>query len=118
MVTRDSLTIGERLRLSGGYGPNPAWLSGKASVIGTLTEFIPGQNETPALVVQLDEPIIGESTSGSTIVLELRHADAKWEPAGTVHVELCDFVPEPKAWKDRRQGEWVESHATYQMVSR
>lgn len=118
MVTQDSLTIGDRLQLGGGYGPPPYWIFGKAGVRGTLTDFIPGQNETPAVVVQLDEPITGESTSGSTIVLELRYVGAKWGPTGVAHVELCDFVPEAKVWKDRRQGEWVESHATYQLVSR
>ena len=117
MVTQDSLTIGDRLQISGGYEPNPGWLSGRALIRGTLTEFIPGQNGSPAVVVQLDEPISGETTSGAVVVLQLRYADAKWEQTETVHVELCDFVPEPKVWKDRRQGEWVESHATYQLVS-
>lgn len=117
MVTQDSLTIGDRLQLSGGYSPPPYRIFSKAGVLGTLTDFIPGQNEAPAIVVQLDEPITGESISGSTIVLELRYVGAKWGPTGVAHVELCDFVPESKVWKDRRQGEWVESHATYQLVS-
>ena len=117
MSTQDSLTIGDRLQLGGGYEPNSAWLSGRASVLGTVTQFIPGQNGSRAVVVQLDEPISGESLSGSTVVLQLRYADAKWEPTETVHVELCDFTPEPKVWKDRRQGEWIESHATYRLVS-
>ena len=117
MSTQDSLTIGDRLQLGGGYEPNSAWLSGRASLLGTVTQFIPGQNGSRAVVVQLDEPISGESLSGSTVVLQLRYADAKWEPTETVHVELCDFTPEPKVWKDRRQGEWIESHATYRLVS-
>lgn len=117
MVTQDSLTIGDRLQLGGGYERDPGWLSGKASVLGTLIEFIPGQNGSPAAVIQLDEPISGGSRSGSTVVLQLRYAGAKWEPTETVHVELCDFIPEPKVWNDRRQGEWVESHATYRLVS-
>lgn len=117
MSTQDSLTIGDRLQLGGGYEPNSAWLSGRASLLGTVTQFIPGQNGSRAVVVQLDEPICGESLSGSTVVLQLRYADAKWEPTETVHVELCDFTPEPKVWKDRRQGEWIESHATYRLVS-
>ncbi len=117
MMTQDSLTIGDRLQLSGGYEPNPTWLSGRALVLGTVTQFIPGQNGSPAVVVHLDETISSENLSGSTVVLQLRYVDAKWEPTEIVHVELCDFTPEPKAWKDRRQGEWIESHATYQLVS-
>ena len=116
MVTQDSLTIGDRLQLGGGYEPSPSWLSGKASVRGTLTDFIPGQNGSLAAVVQLDEPISGESRSGSTVVLELRYADAKWEHTETVHVELCDFFPERIGWNERRRGEWIESHATYRLV--
>ena len=117
MVTQDSLTIGDRLQLGGGYEPKPSWLSGKASVGGTVTDFIPGQNGSPAVVIQLDEPISGEGITGSTVVLQLRYADAKWEPTETVHVELCDFLPERKVWNDRRRGEWVESHATYRLRS-
>ena len=117
MSTQDSLAIGDRVRLGGGYEPDPAWLSGRTSVLGTVSQFIPGQNGSRAVVVQLDEPISGESLSGSTVVLQLRYVDAKWEPTETVHVELCDFTPEPKVWKNRRQGEWIESHATYRLVS-
>ncbi len=105
------------MHLSGGYHFEPAWLSGKASVEGTVAEFIPGQNETPAAVVKLDEPLTTEGVTGDVLVLELRYVGAKWEDTGTVHIELCDFAPEPKRWQDRRQGKWVESHATYQRLA-
>jgi hypothetical protein len=35
---------------------------------------------------------------------------------GTVHLELCDFEPEDRPWKTRRQGTWVESHASYTRI--
>jgi hypothetical protein len=50
------------------------------------------------------------------LVPELRYAGAKWEETGTVHVELCDFEPQAKSWQDRKQGKWVDSHATYRRL--
>jgi len=111
-----ALQTGERVRLSGGYNFEPEWLSGKPCVDGSIVEFIPGQNESPAVVVKLDKPIRSEGLTGDLLVLELRYVGATWEPRGTVHVELCDFSPEPRAWKERRKGKWVESHATYQRL--
>jgi hypothetical protein len=111
-----SLQTGDRVQLSGGYGFEPAWLSGRASVEGTVADFIPGQNETPAAVVKLDEPLTTEGVTGDLLVLELRYVGATWETTGTVHIELCDLQPEPKRWQDRRQGKWVESHAIYQRL--
>lgn len=117
MDTANGLAVGDRIELSGGYEPDPSWLGGKPSIRGRLTAFIPGQNRSPAAVVELDEALSGQSVSGSTIVLELRLVGAEWAATEVVHVELCDFIPEPTAWKDRRQGEWVESHANYRLVS-
>jgi hypothetical protein len=112
------LQTGDRLQLSGGYDFEPAWLSGRASVEGTVAEFIPGQNETPAAVLKLYEPITTEGVTGDVLVLELRYVGATWEGTGTVHIELCDFAPGPKRWQDRRHGKWVESHASYQRLAR
>jgi hypothetical protein len=108
----DKLQAGDRVRLSGGYDFEPAWLSGKASVEGTVAAFIPGQNKNPAAVIKLDEPISAEGATGDALVLELRYVGANWGSTEIVHVELCNFMPEPKRWQDRRQGKWVESHAT------
>lgn len=82
-----------------------------------MAEFISGQNEARAAVVKLDEPLTTAGVTGDMLVLELRYEDARWEATGTVHIELCDFAPEPQRWQDRRQGKWVESHATYQRVA-
>jgi hypothetical protein len=112
----DGLRAGDRVRLSGGYDMEPAWLSGEAHIEGTVDGFIPGQNAVPAAVITLDEPITALGAVGRTLVLELRYEGAGWAPTETVHVELCDFAPEPKRWQDRRQGKWVESHATYRRV--
>lgn len=75
--------------------------------------FIPGQNEASAAVIKLDELITAGDVTGDTLVLELRYVGASWGSTETVHVELCDFTPEAKKWQERRQGKWVESHATY-----
>jgi hypothetical protein len=112
----DVLTAGDRIELSGGYDFEPAWLGERSSLKGKVESFIPGQNDLPAAVIVLDEPLIVEGTSGRTLVLEQRYVGATWALTGVVHVELCDFIPEPKRWQDRRQGKWVESHAQYKKM--
>lgn len=109
----EKLDIGDRVQVGGGYEMQPRWLSGRQCYSGTVRAFIPGQNDMPAVVVALDEDSGFDRYYGRFLVLELRYTGAKWIATGTVHVELCDFEPEAKAWHDRRQGKWVESHATY-----
>lgn len=106
------LREGSRVALSGGYDMEPKWLSGRAAVTGTLERFIPGQNRTPAAVVRLDQPLVIEGNSAAILVLELRHEGSMWTAPETVHVEWCDFEPDDKSWANRRQGKWVESHAS------
>ncbi len=91
----------------------PAWLAGGKGYFGTLERFIPGQNDNPAALVHFDEPVTAGGVVGVYAVLELRHEGGTWNASKeTVHVELCDFVPEDRRWQGRRQGKWVESHAT------
>ena len=98
------IVVGDRVRISGGYDVEPVWLHGELFYTGTICSFIPGQNSTPALVVELDHPIKVDAVTGRTVVLELRYEDAVWTEENVVHVELCDFVPEAKPWQHRRQG--------------
>jgi hypothetical protein len=112
-----SLQAGDRVRLSGGYDMDPAWLSGRRSIHGTVVRFIPGQNATTAALIKLDAPIVVSEVKGDMVVLQLRYAGASWGTNETVHVELCDFTPEPVRWQARRKGEWVESHATYERIT-
>jgi hypothetical protein len=90
---------------------------------GTVVEFIPGQNQQRAAVIELDEELVlpdgageghGRELRGKFLVLELGHVGTDWAtPRPRIHVELCEFHPEPKPWPERWQGTWVESHATY-----
>ena len=98
----EELRIGDRIQLSGGYDMEPEWLNGKKHYSGTVKAFIPGQNDSPAAVVDLDEPAIFDEIKGIIVVLELRHVGSKWENSDTVHVELCDFEPEAKSWEKRK----------------
>jgi hypothetical protein len=115
-MTGQVLLAGDRIELSGGYDFEPAWLGERSSFMGNVASFIPGQNGVLAAVIALDEPFTVDDITGRTVVLEQRYEGATWASAGVVHVELCDFVPEPKRWQDRRQGKWVESHAQYQRI--
>lgn len=107
-----NLSVGDRLRLSGGYEIDPPWLHGQQHRTATVTRFIPGQNDAPAVVAHLDSPITSDQLTAHIVVLELRYEGASWGEENTVHIELCDFEPEPKTWKDRRQGKWIEAHPT------
>lgn len=109
------MQAGSRLMLRGGYW-DQEWTDGHEYLVGTVKEFIPGQNDTAAAVVVLDEEITAKGTTGHIVVLELRHVGAQWSEEGIVHVELCDFVPESVRWQDRKQGIWVEAAASYTLL--
>lgn len=110
------LREGDRIRLYGGYNVEPKWLGGKKACFGRCLGFIAGQGKQPAALVELDEALTFDSTSGKYVVLELRYTGSRWGKRENVHIELCNFVPEDRAWKDRKRGEWIESHASYQVV--
>ena len=119
-ITRmKKLDVGNKVQLSGGYDYDPIYLKKPQASkrTGTIIQFIKGQNTMDAAVVKLDEIIYGEKLSGDIVVLELRQVGATWlDSKPIVHIELCDFIPENKPWKDRRQGEWVEAAATLAKV--
>ena len=108
------LAINDRIWISGGYEMTPQWLGGRNGYLGTVKSFIPGQNDMSAAVVILDEKVSAKNVTGNVLVLELRWVGAKWGDHGVAHLELCDFIPENKPWKERKQGVWVESHASYE----
>ena len=111
-----TMNEGDRVFLSGGYDMEPLWLCGRRGHRGVIERMIPGQNDQPAALVKLDEPIEVDGVTGRYLVMELRYVGAAWNvPSATAHVELCDFVPEAKPWKNRRQGKWVESHSTIEL---
>lgn len=112
----DRLSVGDRIRLYGGYDMEPKWLGGEKGYFGRIICFIPGQNEAPAAVVKLEKPVAFDELTGDVVVLELRYVGAEWKDQATVHIELCDFTPEPRRWQERRKGKWIESHATCERV--
>ena len=83
---------------------DPKWLQGKRGYFGQVISFIPGQNDSDAAVVELEESITIDDITAKIVVLELRYVGAKWKSQETVHIELCDFIPEAKRWQERRKG--------------
>ena len=114
------LQIGDKIELSGGYDYDPLFLKNPPANTrtGTVLNFIEGQNDAQAAVVRLDETISGETLTGNIVVLEIRYEEQTWDDPGPVHIELCDFMPDNKAWKDRKQGEWVEGAATLRIIEK
>lgn len=115
-----TLQIGDKIELSGGYDYDPLYLKNPSASkrTGTVIQFIKGQNEKPAAVIQLDQKISGQKVTGDIAVLELRYEGQTWENPTPVHIELCDFIPENKTWKKRKQGEWIEAAATVTLLQR
>jgi len=109
---RKTYRIGQEVSLSGGYDMLPKWLQGQERRKAHIVKGIPGQNKEVALVIQFNESFEIDGYTANYAVLELRYEEAKWMTGETCHVEICDFMPEDKTWKDRKQGKWVESHAT------
>lgn len=121
------LKMGDRVIVGGGYDYEADWLAASPEgYSGRVVGFIPGQNKQPAAVVELDEELIlpngagavqGREVRGDFLILELVHVGTDWStPSPRIHVELCDFAPEKASWPNRRQGAWVESHATYRII--
>jgi len=115
-----TLKVGDRIQLSGGYDMEPLYLKNPPSVdrTGQVIQFIKGQNKTPAAVVKLDNLISGEKITGDIIILEPRYVGQNWQDdgLGSVHIELCDFLPDDEEWKNRKQGEWIETAASWKIT--
>jgi hypothetical protein len=127
-MSDSELRPGDRVRVFGGYDADPAWLAADpAGYRGEVIEFIPGQGNQPAAVVELDTQLVlpagagavqGTEVRGRYLVLELGHVGADWAtPTPRTHVELCDFRPIARSWEERTHGSWVESHATYEVLA-
>lgn len=112
------LEIGDKIELFGGYDYEPLFLRNPPADkrTGHVISFIKGQNENDAAVVKLDNKITGEKITGDIVVLEPRYVGQTWNDPGPVHIELCNFTPENKQWKERRQGEWIEAAATLNIL--
>lgn len=125
-VAMRQLQVGDPVRVGGGYDNEPAWLAANPDGYrGRVAGFIPGQSEQPAAVIELDDELVlpegtveDRQVRGRFLVLELGHVGTDWSTPTPrrVHVELCDFAPEAKPWAERRQGVWVESHASYRII--
>lgn len=73
--------VGARVSVSGGYDFEPPWLGSNDHFAGRVVQWIAGQNDRPACVVELDEAITAtgrvrgrrEERTGRFLVLELRY---------------------------------------------
>lgn len=126
-----SLSVGDRVRVFGGYDMDPAWLAADAGGYeGRVLRFVrrPGDGRPPAAVVALDRELVLPEGAGATtdpvrggfLVLLLGHVGTDWAtPAPRIHVTLCQSPPDQLPWTATEEGSawWVESHATYSIIS-
>jgi hypothetical protein len=105
-MTARALQAGDRIRVGSGYDYKVEWMAaarGAFGFPGTVVEFIPGQNQQRAAVIELDEELVlphgagegrGRELRGKFLVLELGHVGTDWAtPRPRIHVELCEFHP-------------------------
>lgn len=111
-----TLQVGDRLRLSGGYDFEPEWLAGASHRDAAIVAFFNETDDREAAVVKFDEFLESPRGSGEFAVLLLRYVGAQWTDHEIVHIELCNFMPELKPWAERKQGAWIESHASYRKI--
>jgi hypothetical protein len=113
-----TLKINDTIKLHDGYDFNPVFLQNPPNKdrIGKVIKSIPVKNQESAFIVKLDFPITAKNTTGDILVMKLRYQGQTWKTNGPVHLELCDFVPEDKQWKDRKHGVWIESHASFDII--
>ena len=118
VINMKTLRKGNRIKLRGGDDYDPEFLKKPPNIdrTGEVIKFIPGQNKEEAAVVKLDFPITCKGKTGEYLVLELRYVGQTWETDGPVYLELCSFIPDNKKLNDREQGEWVESHASFDIL--
>jgi hypothetical protein len=60
-MTARALQVGDRIRVGGGYDYEVEWMAaahGDFGYPGTVVEFIPGQNQQRAAVIELDEELV------------------------------------------------------------
>jgi hypothetical protein len=118
-ILPEPLKVGDRIALFQGYDGDPKYLKHPpdSQRRGEIVKFITGQNEQLAAVVKFDQKFSGDSITGDIAVLELGLVGQTWQQPSPVHIELCDFMPEDKPWKDRRKGEWVEAAASVTLLN-
>ena len=107
-----SLQPGDRVFVSGGYEPRPAWLGDGEGYPGTLERFASRQDGSSAVVVRIDIPITAGGVTGEVLLMKLRYVDATWSSGALAHVELCDGDPEAAGAGSSPRCAWVESHAS------
>jgi hypothetical protein len=108
------LSVGDRVKIDGGYDIDPSWLQGGGGYEGIIEDFLTRHDGRGMdALVRLAAPVTLKGVTGSLVLLSLRYESAKWEGRPTVHVVLCSELPrEPDFLKDATRFAWVESHAS------
>ena len=115
MSRKNTFTIGDKLKLSGGYD-YCQWLCGRDHYIGTVIDYINRNNNT-YIIVKVENMIKFEDKVGDILVLNLRYEGANWSGFGDgderIGIGLCSNISEAKGMKECK---YIESHAQYEIL--
>jgi hypothetical protein len=113
------LEVGNRIELSGGYDYEILYLKNPPANarFGTVIKFMRNSRkyEDYSAVIKLDGPITANSITSDIVVLSTRYERQEWIYAGTVHIVLCEKMPENI--QVDKFGEWIEAAASYIIIN-
>ena len=110
------MRMGDRIRLSGDYGSEPAWLGTRASVDGEVITFVSRGGPRESAIIKLTVPVSADGVSSDIVALDLRYQGVRWGQREVVHGELRNNLPSEDERGTSRGGKWVESHAQYRVL--
>jgi len=124
METTSPLKPGDRIRLYGGYDPEPGWLCGKKAYSARVIAFIDSRikarsgDERLCAVVELDDHIEFEGLKSRHVLLQLRYRGQRWHCSGIVHINLLNGPVADASKLTDSSSRWMESHAQYETIDR
>jgi hypothetical protein len=116
-----SLQTDDRVRVYGGYDPEPDWLAqSPEGYVGTVTAFVDGWGDAPSAVVELDKELSvstswGVTARGRFLVLTFAWMEMDWStPGPRLHVCLLEAQPNDGPVSEAEfKRTLVESHASW-----
>ncbi len=117
------LSVGDRIRLFGGYDYEPEWLHDRpehfAKVLSFFDNGIEGRDSHSRLSasIEFEQPIEYKGLTGRFGFMMGRWEGQTWDPTGVVHLHLSAQVVGSASDVAAVEYVWLESHASYEVVA-